>query len=330
MARGGDGVDDLGALPKFRDGLSYLYLEHCKVDREARSIAAYDKDGVTSVPCANLALLMLGPGVSITSAAVLVLADHGTLTIWVGEGGVRFYASGMGETRGSANLLRQASLWADEESRRAVARELYQARFGGSLSSELSMSQIRGMEGARVRDAYRAAAKEAGIEWSSRSYRRDDWRAASGANRALSVANSCLYGICHSAIVTAGFSPAIGFIHTSQMLSFVYDVADLYKTQISIPVAFSAAASSEGGLERRVRLAMRDKFVESHLLARIIPDIQKALGIERGFVSEDAARYDRDRGEPGRLWDDEGGEVEGGRLYLDSDAEGAGDDGSDS
>ena len=228
-------IQDLHVLPKFSDGWSYLYLEHCKVDQEDRAIAFHDEAGKTPVPCANLALLMLGPGVSITHAAITVLADHGCLVAWCGEEGVRFYATGMGETRSAANFLHQARVWAHEGFRMEVVRRLYQLRFSEKFDAALSLQQIRGMEGVRVREAYAKAAQEAGVTWSGRSYKRDEWSKADPANRALSAANSCLYGICHAAIVSAGFSPGLGFIHTGKMLSFVYDIADLYKTEIKLP-----------------------------------------------------------------------------------------------
>lgn len=309
-------VRDLHVLPKFSDGWSYLYVEHCRIDQEAKAVAIHDQRGKVPVPCANLALLMLGPGVSITHAAVSVLADHGCLVAWCGEGAVRFYAVGMGETRSSARLLHQARLWADEELRMQVVHRLYQLRFPEPFDPELTLQQIRGMEGARVRDAYARAAREAGIPWSGRSYRRDDWQCSDPVNRALSAANSCLYGVCHAAIISAGFSPALGFIHTGKMLSFVYDIADLYKTEVTIPVAFQAAAEGPDDIERRVRLACRDQFVQTRLLGRIIPDVQHVLMLPARRTWEALELYDEDAAAPGPLWDPEAEEVEGGRAYF--------------
>lgn len=309
-------VGDLHVLPKFGDGWSYLYVEHCRIDQEDRAIAIHDQEGKVPVPCANLALLMLGPGVSITHAAVTVLADHGCLVAWCGEQGVRFYALGTGETRSAANLLHQTRLWADDELRMRVVRRLYQLRFSEQFGEDLTIRQIRGMEGARVRDAYARAARETGVVWSGRNYRRDDWNNSDPVNRAISAANACLYGVCHAAIVSAGFSPALGFIHTGKMLSFVYDVADLYKAEITIPVAFRAAEEGENGLDRRVRLACRDEFVSQRLLRRIIPDIQWALLLSRKDELTELDPYDTDVGAPSPLWDPEGAEIAGGRAYL--------------
>jgi len=312
-------VQDLHVLPKFRDGWSYLYIEHCRVDKEARAIAIHNEFGKVPVPCANLALLMLGPGVSITHAAISVLADHGCLVAWCGEEGVRFYAIGMGETRSAANFLHQARVWADEDLHLKVVRRLYQLRFAETFGKDLTLRQIRGMEGVRVRDAYARSARETGVSWSGRSYRRDKWADADPVNRALSAANSCLYGICHAAIVSAGFSPALGFIHTGKMLSFVYDIADLYKTEITIPVAFRAAAEEGGNLERQVRIMCRDLFVSTRLLERIIPDIQNALMLPQKGATSDGT-YDQDFAAPGFLWDPVEGEVHGGCSYsLETD-----------
>jgi CRISPR-associated protein Cas1 len=101
-------MQDLQELPKLRDSMSYLYVEHCKIDQEAKAIAIHDAEGRVPVPCASLCLLMLGPGTSITHAAIKALADNGCLVIWCGEEGTRCYAQGMGESRSASRLLLQA------------------------------------------------------------------------------------------------------------------------------------------------------------------------------------------------------------------------------
>jgi CRISPR-associated protein Cas1 len=307
-------IKDLHLLPKFRDGWSYLYVEHCRIDRDARAVAIHDVKGVVPVPCASLALLMLGPGVSITHAAVMTLADNGCLVAWCGEEGVRFYAAGLGKTRSAANLLHQARLWADPKAHLDVVRRMYGSRFPGQLPAGLSLQHIRGMEGIRVREAYAKASRESGVEWKGRNYRGNSWAETDPVNRALSAANSCLYGLCHAAILSSGFSPALGFIHTGKMLSFVYDVADLYKADVSVPVAFREAARGTDALERRVRLACRDAVASSRLLARIVDDIYRVLGMDKASTED---MYASDEANPGRLWDSEGGTVDGGVNHAD-------------
>ncbi|HEX6937940.1 MAG TPA: type I-E CRISPR-associated endonuclease Cas1e [Longimicrobiales bacterium] len=313
---------DLHMLPKVSDSLSHLYVEHCRIEQDAKAVALFDARGKIPIPCASLNLLMLGPGTSITHAAVRALAENGCMIVWCGEGGVRVYAASTGETRSGRNLIRQARAWADPESRLRVVRRLYEMRFDEPLDPELTLQQIRGLEGIRVRTAYSRASKESGVEWHGRSYRRGEWGATDAVNRALSAANSCLYGVCHAAIVATGYSPGLGFIHTGKMLSFVYDVADLYKTETTIPAAFRAAAEGTTGLEGRVRRAMRDMFVASRLLERIVADIDTALaGALPADLAADDDAFASDGALPGRLWDPETGEAAGGKNWADADPE---------
>lgn len=313
---------DLHVLPKVRDGLSYLYVEHCVVDQEAKAVALHDAGGTTPVPCASLALLMLGPGTKITHAAVRVLAEHGCLVTWVGEEGVRFYAQGSGETRAATNVLRQSWLAAHPTRRLAIVRRMYEHRFPEKLPPSLTLQQLRGREGVRVREAYARASRESGVAWHGRAYNRGNWAQADPVNRALSCANSCLYGICHAAIVSAGYSPALGFIHTGKMLSFVYDVADLYKATLTIPVAFHVAADGGDNLERRTRQLCRDAFRTGRLLARIVADIDALTAVAGVPLGEDVPDFDADDTLPGGLWDPERGAVAGGENYADEVEEG--------
>ena len=312
-------LKDLNTLPKVRDSLSYLYVEHCKIEQEAKAIAFFDKDGKTCVPCANLTTLLVGPGTTITHAAVKSLADNGCLVMWSGEGAVRFYASGMGETRAARHLLRQAYLSSIPQLRLRVVRRMYEMRFGEELDEELTLQQIRGKEGVRVRTAYSQASAATKVEWSGRSYNRTDWKDSTPINRALSAANSCLYGVCQAAIISAGYSTALGFIHTGKMLSFVYDIADLYKADLTIPIAFDTVAESDFDLEKRIRHNLRDKFHEERFMQKIIPDIETALNVK---TDDTEIEFDFDDAAPGGLWDGGDSSVEGGTNWADNESKG--------
>lgn len=324
--RGRNHVKDLHLLPKVRDSWSYLYAEHCTIDQDAKAIACHDVNGKTPVPVATLALLMLGPGTSITHAAIRTLAESGCSVLWVGEQSVRCYAQGLGETRSARRLLRQATLWANPQLHLAIVRRMYQFRFPEPLDPSLTLQQIRGKEGVRVREAYARASQETGVAWSGRSYQRKDWYYADPVNRALSAANSCLYGVCHAAILSAGYSPALGFIHTGKQLSFVYDIADLYKADLTIPAAFEAMAEDGPGLEGRVRRKCRDRFRESRLLAHIVEDIGHVLAVDGTEDEGDSAGgdedYDADEALPSGLWDPELGVVPGGVDHSLEEGEG--------
>ncbi len=205
-----------------------------------------------------------------------------------------------------------------------VVLRMYEMRFEYPLSPDLSLEQVRGMEGVRVREAYAQASRETGIPWSGRAYKRGDWSAADPVNRALSTANACLYGLCHAAIVSTGFSPALGFLHTGKALSFVYDIADLYKVEITVPIAFKAVATGTASLESKVRRFCRAAFHKEKLLQRIVPDIQRVLGLRPDATLMVVHAQEDDA--PGELWDPEKGSVAGGQNFAAEAGDDAGTD----
>jgi CRISPR-associated protein Cas1 len=229
------------------------------------------------IPAADLALLLLGPGTSITHAAVCNLADCNCTVAWVGDEGLRFYCSGRGGTHFSANLMHQAAMATHAGTHREVVRRMYEMRFHESIDPNTHLQAVRGKEGYRVRAAYQAAAEKYAVEWHGRRYDANDWNSGDPVNRALSAASACLNGLVQAAVVSAGYSPAIGFIHTGKMLSFVYDIADLYKVELVVPVVFQTVAAGEKDVESRVRMACRELFQREKLMSRIVPDIRKVL-----------------------------------------------------
>jgi CRISPR-associated protein Cas1 len=295
-------VRDLHELPKLRDSMSYLYLEQVRVQQKYKAVEAIDKEGRTLIPAAALSVLMLGPGTTITHAAVKALADNGCLVVWCGEDATRCYAQGGGETRKAYHLLRQAELAADPAKRLEVVKRMYRYRFGDEeLDPGLDIFQLRGKEGARVRAAYAQASRTYGVAWHGRRYDRGNWGSGDPVNRALSAAHALLNGLCHAGIVSGGYSPALGFIHTGKQLSFVYDVADLYKVEITIPLAFRLVAESEQRIGPRVRAACREAFRDHKLLKRILPDIDHILDVpDEVLVAAQEADGDPARPEP--LW----------------------------
>jgi CRISPR-associated protein Cas1 len=296
---------DLHELPKMRDSLSYLYVEHAALNQKQKAIELFKEEGTARVPIADLSVLFLGPGTSITHAAVKALADNGCSVIWTGEEVTRFYAYGVGETRRAAHVLWQAHLASDPARRMEVVGRMYRFRFAEELPPDLSLPQVRGLEGVRVREAYARAARQYGITWHGRRYDRSEWGRSDPVNRALSAANSLLNGLCHAAIVAGGYSPALGFIHTGKQLSFVYDIADLYKVEVTIPLAFQAVAVSPTHAEKEVRRLCRERFREARLLDRVLPDIDTLLqvGLAGGEGEGAAADYDADPALPSPLWD---------------------------
>ncbi|MFE6530527.1 type I-E CRISPR-associated endonuclease Cas1e [Streptomyces rochei] len=291
---------------RLEDRISSLYAERCHIDRDENAIVLVNKARTVHVPAAWLAVLLIGPGSRITHPAVTLLADSGTAVCWVGEQGVRLYATGTSTARGSQLQLRQAWLVTRPKERVAVARRMYDMRFPGEDTASLTLQQLRGREGTRIRRLYTQHAERTGVTWTKRDYKPGDaFAAGDDVNRLLSAANSALYGICHAAVTGLGASPALGFVHTGNALSFVLDIADLYKAEFTIPLAFDLAAQGLTS-ERDARTALRDAAVRGKLLPRIVADIKQLLAPDDGDLPDE---------DLGALWDDSDSMVSGGRNW---------------
>jgi CRISPR-associated protein Cas1 len=299
----------LRTLPKARDCISFLYFEHCRIEQEDQAISIFKEKSKFFVPCAAVSTLLLGPGTSITHAAIKTLADNACNVQWVGEELMRFYAHGRSGAGNAKRLIHQATLWADSIQRLAVVRRMYTFRFDETLSEDLSLQQIRGLEGVRVRTMYQRWSQQTGVAWQGRNYKQEDWNAADPINQALSIANTCLYAVCQAALHSVGYSPALGFIHTGKPLSFVYDIADMYKAETTVPAAFEAVSETYFDLDQKVRRKCRKKFSDYRLMHRIVQDIDQVLG----FGDED------DPESICFLWDDVLESVEGGKNWSDKE-----------
>ncbi|MGW7291594.1 type I-E CRISPR-associated endonuclease Cas1e [Streptomyces xiamenensis] len=295
-------------LHRVVDRVSSVYIERSHLDRDENAVVIVNKKQTVRLPAAMIAVVLLGPGTRVTHGAMRLLADSGTAVCWVGEQGVRMYAAGLGPARGAGLLHRQAWLVTRPKERLSVARAMYGMRFPGEDVSTATMQQLRGREGTRIRRLYREHARRTGVPWDGRVYKAGDaFAAGDDLNRMLSAANAALYGICHAVIVGIGASPGLGFVHTGSAISFVLDIADLYKADYTIPLAFDLAAK---GLreERDARLGLRDSIAETKLLGRIVTDIKALLTADGADIDAQAV---------GELWDEHLGAVPSGVNWAD-------------
>lgn len=296
-------------LARAQDRLSFVYVERATIHRDQNAITVTDKAGVVHVPAATIGALVLGPGTRVTHQGMMLLADSGSTAVWVGEQGVRYYAHGRGLARTSRWVEAQAAIVSNQSRRLAVARQMYGMRFPGEAVAGATMQQLRGREGARVRRAYREAAEASGVEWGRRSYDNLDFSSGDPINQALSATTACLYGVVHAVVVSLGCSPGLGIVHVGHERSFVFDIADLYKADLAIPVAFEVAASGSDDVPGDARRAMRDAIHEQRLLQRCVRDVQTLLAEGDSSMVEDwDVIY---------LWDGSAGRVAGGRDYAD-------------
>ena len=298
---------ELQALPQISDRMTFIYLEHCVLNRQDGAITVTDDRGTVFLPSAAISVLLLGPGTKVTHRAMELIGDSGVSVLWVGEHGVRYYAGGRALTHRANLLIRQAELVSNVRLRLGVVRQMYSMRSPNEDVSRLTLQQLRGREGARIRAVYRQCSKKWNIPWNGRNYDPENFSGGDPVNQALSAGHACLYGAAHAVIQALGCSPGLGFVHTGHECSFVYDIADLYKADITIPLAFELAATVEKeDIASVMRRNTRDAMKKYHLMERMVRDIQTLFAADDVSCELQNAVY---------LWDDKQGCVENGRSY---------------
>lgn len=305
-------------IPRIGDSLSFLYLDMMRIIQDDTGLIAFPAQPAPNrrlrIPTAALSCLLLGPGTSITIPALATLARHGTTVVCTGAGAVRTYAGITSPGQSSRWLEAQAQAWADPEQRLAVAGRMYAMRFGQDVPTGVTVAQLRGLEGQRMKATYKILATQHRIGRFKRTYDPEDWDNQDPVNLALSAANTCLYGIAHAAIVALGCTPGLGFVHTGTTHAFVYDIADLYKAELTLPLAFSLHASDNP--EADARRAFRSKLRLFRLMPRIVRDIQTLLLPDQApLASPDNDDTDLEDVELTHLWDPDDGAVAGGTNY---------------
>lgn len=301
------------SLPQIQDRMTFIYLERCRISRDNGSITVKDNNGITEIPAAAISVLLLGPGTDVTHRAMELIGDAGVTVIWVGEHGVRYYAYGRALTNHATLLLRQAQLVSNEKKHIRVARMMYQLRFPNEDVSKLTMQQLRGREGSRIRTLYREQSRKWNIPWDKRKYQPEDYESGDPVNQALSAGNACLYGLAHAVICALGCSPGLGFVHVGHELSFAYDIADLYKAEITIPIAFEMAAQNVDDIGSATRRRVRDELRTGHILDRMVHDIK--------YLLSDDDWNEEDYQSTLYLWDNVQGELEHGISYAEASEE---------
>ena len=271
-------------LPQAKDRYPFLYLEHGRLAIDDSSVKWIDKTGsVIRLPIATISALFLGPGTSVTHEAIKILAASICSVFWVGEDCLLFYAAGDSPTADTRNFRHQMEMACSPACRLEVARRMFLARFQGVDISEKSLSELMGMEGRRVKELYEQKARTYQVGWTGRSFTPGKFELSSVTNQILTSCNAALYGVVCSVIHAMGYSPHIGFVHTGSPLPFVYDIADLYKEDLSIDLAFSLTKSLAGRYDKYVVAdQFRDRVIRMDLLHKIAIDIPVLLGEKRG------------------------------------------------
>lgn len=263
-----------------RHGLLYLDRGRLEVEDGCLRFLCAGGGGLErgdwQIPHQSVSLIMLGPGSSVTHDALRILARHNTGLAAVGEDGVRFYTAPPLAPDSSVRARRQCELWADPGQRLAIARRMYAWRLGEVLPAD-DIAVLRGIEGARMKQSYKLAAEQIGIRWRGRHYDRGNPNATDNPNQALNHAASAVEGAAAIAVACAGAIPQLGFIHKDSGQAFVLDIADLYRAELTIPVAFTACRDFERQSHRKletltrraVAAALRRRKTISSMIERI-------------------------------------------------------------
>ncbi|MFI8347651.1 type I-E CRISPR-associated endonuclease Cas1e [Streptomyces sp. NPDC085596] len=304
----------LAMLPRIGDSLSFLYADVVRIVQDDTGVSAEttDAEGRTTrvyLPTAALSCVLLGPGTSITQPALATFARHGTTVVCSGSGGVRCYSCTTSDALTTRWLEAQVHQWSDPERRLATAQRMYLKRFNIAVPADTPLNKLRGLEGQRVKALYKILAQQHRIGRFRRNYDPAAWDDQDPVNLALSSANTCLYGIVHAAIVALGCSPALGFVHQGKQHALVYDIADLYKAELTIPLAFSLHDSSNP--EAMARRSFREELRLYKLLPRIVADLQSLLAPDEAMPLPEG-----DAVELVNLWDPEAGSVPAGLNYA--------------
>ena len=267
-------------LPQIKDRYPFLYLERGRLEIDDSSVKWIDSQNfVVRLPIATISTLLLGPGTTVTHEAVKVLAAANTTVCWVGEDSLLFYAIGQSPTADTRNMRHQIELATRPESRAIVARRMFSDRFPDVDVSSASIHDLMGKEGIRVKALYEEKASKYGVGWSGRKYVPGHFEMSDITNKILTAANTALYALVLSAIVSLGYSSHVGFVHTGSPLPFVYDIADLYKADLCIDFAFRMTEMTGGDYDRMLLLdEFRQSVSEYDLLAKLPVDIRRVLG----------------------------------------------------
>jgi CRISPR-associated protein Cas1 len=270
-----------------RHGLLYLEWGRLSVeDGTLRFVAAKSDSfdaGEYAIPYQAVSMILLGPGTSLTQDVLRLCARHGTLIAAVGEGGVKSYtAPPMGQGRSDV-ARRHAERWADPKARLDTARRLYAWRFGRVLPHR-DIETLRGIEGARMKESYRLVAQRFGIDWEGRRYDRSNPNAANVPNQAINHAATFVEAAADLAVASVGALPPLGFIHEDSSNAFTLDIADLWRVDLTLPLAFGAARAYLDGktdnLEREVRRRAAKLFRQEKLIPRMIDRIKELFDVD--------------------------------------------------
>jgi CRISPR-associated protein Cas1 len=272
----------LETLTPAKERWTPIYLEHGRLEVDDASVKWIGADAtVVRLPVATLSAIMLGPGTTVTHAAIKACSQCNTPLCWIGADGLRFYAFGAAPTHDNARARHQAALHASRVRRLDVAHRMFTMRFGGEDVSGLPINSLMAMEGKRVKALYAELGARYGVTWRGRDYNPTNWHLADGINRAISAANAALYALTTAVVCSMGYLPQLGFVHSAGTMPFVFDIADLYKSETTLEAAFQTLAVQPKANEHEVLTRLKELLEANRIVQRMPVDLDTLLEFER-------------------------------------------------
>lgn len=273
----------LETLTPARERWTPIYLEHGRLEVDDASVKWIGADfTVIRLPVATLSAIMLGPGTTVTHAAVKACSQCNTPLCWTGAEGLRFYAFGVAPTHDNSRARHQAAIHGSKARRVEVARRMFRMRFGGEDITTAPINTLRAMEGKRIKALYAELGAKYGVTWKGRQYDQSNWQLADGINRGISAANAALYALTTAIVCSMGYLPQLGFIHSAGVLPFVFDMADIYKPETTLEAAFQALAIDPDAREDAVITRLKALLEDRRVVQRLPRDIDKLLEFSEG------------------------------------------------
>jgi len=258
-------------LAPAKDRWTPVYFEHGRLEVDDSSVKWIGADRtVLRVPVATLSTILLGPGTTVTHAAIKACADCNTPICWVGDQSLRFYAIGITPTHDNSRARLQSKLHASPSKAKIVAQRMFTQRFPDVDVAEKTVAELRGMEGHRVRSLYKTMGAKHGVTWKGRNYSPDNWDTSNTINKAISAANAGLYALTAAIVCSMGYLPNLGFIHTSGTWPFIFDIADVYKPITTLPAAFAVVSRNPEASTSEVLKQLKEE-IEKQKLLQLIP-----------------------------------------------------------
>ena len=287
-------------LPRAKDRITFLYVDKARIEQTEFAIQIVQANRqVTEIPISTISTLFLGPGTSITHAAIKNICDVGCSVVWCGTGGWRFYSCGIAATNSNKNILLQTEYYASKMKHMDLVRRMYLLRYPEEHLKNKTTEELRGLEGYKVQQLYQKLSAQYNVDWNGRRYSVGEFVEQDLINQCLTFSNQVLYGIVRSVISILGFSPAIGFIHTGHIDSFVFDIADLYKEKTTIIAAFKYCSKHNYFNEDELLRTLRHKFNEINLMKTIVKDILTLFDTSENNVEIELQLWDKDGSVPG-------------------------------